>query len=225
MSSQLVLTNLALIKAGISQRLTSTTEASQEAETTGQFFRPTFREILRMHPWNFATKYASAAQAGSGDAMELYVGSSDAPYIENEWTFGYRYPVDCLFARRLVTANGRKYEPSPAVWIVGRNSPQDEDAPNDDILLVCTNLEDPVLEFTADVEPVLLEGIMDAVFENAFTTLFASKCALTLGGDVDLSVKLYKQALLEIPTAQVINAREQQQELLSNQDASWIATR
>jgi hypothetical protein len=72
--------NSALIKIG-AERISSISETNKRAQFCNEQIEKLKREVLRAHPWNFATLRAELAQ-------------TDAP----EWGYDYAYelPADCL---------------------------------------------------------------------------------------------------------------------------------
>jgi hypothetical protein len=79
--------NLALAHLG-DQSIVSMSDPSQEARFCTLFYNPVRQEILRQHPWNFATKIVSLNQL------------STAPLFD--WQYQYQLPVDFF---RLLTVN------------------------------------------------------------------------------------------------------------------------
>jgi hypothetical protein len=227
MSTQLENVNRALIKAGISQLLVAMNEDSPEAGIASALYDQKLREALRGLMPRFAQKYADASMATTGGAMELFKGTATVPAIARadgavEWQYAYRYPLDCAKALRCIGPNGRKFDRDPPPFVVGRNSPQADEDPDDDIVLIYSNEADAMLEYTAVVDLEL--DTTDPLFENAFQTLLASEFALSLSRDPDLARKLYlifKDTVIVASTAQ---AQEQQQE--KPQDgADWLDAR
>ena len=222
MSTKLQLINVALLKAGVSQTVVQLTEDTREAFQAGLLFDPTVRETLRAYPWGFATKYADSAVAAThGDAMKLFDGSPTAP-VNGDWIYTYRYPSDCLMARRLVPPTGRRFSRTPIPFIVGRNAPQVEADPSGDLVLIFTNEPDAVLEYTAAVD-LEIASFTEPLFEDVLTTLLASKLAMSLSREPRLALQLYNIFLAILPTAKAISGREQQQEKPG--EAEWIEGR
>ena len=121
-STKINIINESLLKIGVSKTITVLGEQTREAITMERLYDKALRETLRHHPWAFATKYADSADAvGETEAMFLVAGGAGAP-INGDWTFAYRYPDDCLFARRLVPASGsgRQFDRNPIPFRVGR---------------------------------------------------------------------------------------------------------
>lgn len=71
--------------------------------------------VLRDFPWPWATKYRTLTKiAGTAVTVPATVPAND------DWDFVYRYPTDCLFARRIVTTSGRQ-ETDPPRFRIGRD--------------------------------------------------------------------------------------------------------
>jgi hypothetical protein len=80
--------NRALARLGISYTIQALTDASKEAYQCNLWFVPCREATLQDIPWGFATKRATLALSGTGQAT--------AP-----WTYKYAYPNDCLMARSI----------------------------------------------------------------------------------------------------------------------------
>jgi hypothetical protein len=119
-ATELQVINDALLKIGVSKTVAMLGEQSREALTAEHLFDRVLRETLRQHPWAFATKYARNEDAvAETDPMFLAAGGVNEP-INGDWTYAYRYPDDCLFARRIVGSSGRRFDPAPIPFRVGR---------------------------------------------------------------------------------------------------------
>lgn len=224
MATKLGVINGALMKLGVSKLLTNaqlTANTSREAIVGNLAYAAGLKETLRRTPWPFATKYADSADAGSGEAMELVDGDGETP-VNGDWMYAYRYPSDCVMARRILPAGaagtGRQFNPDPVPFRVGRTTEFGADA---DYLLLFTNLEDAVLEYTALVE--CREDFADALFEDALEWRIASKMAPSL----DRTDKTARECLAifeaMFDTAAAVAHREGQLE--KDGDANWISGR
>ena len=182
------LVNLALLKIGISQSITTITDGSREAFAANQVYDTTLRACLRRWAWPFATKYAAlyltrgpfwnvdpavlilveawsstyvyevgdvarrlsvnytciAAHTNQQPPNATYWSTAASAMLaeaNGDWLYAYRYPADCLFARRIVPpgGNARVYNETPIEFRQHRD---------DNGLLIATNQEDAVLEYT-----------------------------------------------------------------------------
>lgn len=127
MASDVEIANIALSFIGSGTHIASFTEQSTEADACDQFYDLSLKEMLREYPWPFAKKRA---------ALGLV---DEDPEDYDEWAYSYRYPSDCLFARRIdsgvaVDKPGTRIDFDIA---------QDEEG-----LLILTNEEDAILEYS-----------------------------------------------------------------------------
>lgn len=122
------LLQLALTRIGVSK---STVSADIELSLEALWPRINFaieRDfVLRDCPWPWARKYAALVLMQS------------AP--NSDWAYSYRYPADCLFVRRIVTAAGRG-EADPPEFAIGSD---------DSGQIVYTNETAAVAEYTRKV--------------------------------------------------------------------------
>lgn len=217
--TKLGIINEALYKIGETQSVESLEESSRQAVLGSTLYDKALREQLRHHPWPFATKYADTADAeAAGDPMELVLGSADEP-VNGDWIYAYRYPSDCIFARRILppgaSGNGRQFDENPVPFRVGRTTQFGAD---DDYLLIFTNQEDAVLEYTALIE--CREDFFDALFEDALSWRLASKLAPGLTRNKRTADECWRMYILAVDTAAAVAQREGQLE--PEGDARWI---
>jgi hypothetical protein len=126
--------NLALAHIG-DQSIVSMTDPSQEARFCTLFYNPVRQEILRQHPWNFATKIVQLNQTVTPPIFD--------------WTYKYQLPTDFF---RLITVNAFGVsQPSQTYEIQG------------DFLL--SDIEAAAISYTADVtDENLFDSIFVEVF-------------------------------------------------------------
>lgn len=93
MASEVEICNLALSHLRIAPGISSLEERSEEARTCSLFYEQVRDEVLREFPWPFATRIVALALV------------EEQP--TSEWAYSYRYPTDCLQARRVVSGAGR----------------------------------------------------------------------------------------------------------------------
>jgi hypothetical protein len=86
--------NLALSHLGVGKRIASLTESGREAEACNLFYEHARDELLRDFPWPFAKRNAYLG-------LVTTLGDSDHP--TTEWQYSYRYPSDCLLARKILS--------------------------------------------------------------------------------------------------------------------------
>lgn len=140
MASDLDIANMALFHLGITGAPVADVDndRTKEAKAIRRFLSQVREEVLRDHPWAFATRVESLALV------------EEEP--TTEWLYSYRYPDNCLTIRRMLPAsslavsffnsNEVKYpviERKMARYRIGR----------DDVgKLIFTNMEAPVAEWT-----------------------------------------------------------------------------
>jgi hypothetical protein len=156
--------NIALARIGIGQPIAALTESSQPAVMCSLFYEPMRDLLLNDFQWPFATKYRELALV--------------AEEPNDDWSFSYRYPTDCLnirriinFANRASVFNGLVF-PSP---IGSESNFQPMRVPYDlgndaQGKLIFSNESDAVIEYTAAVTDVSL-------FTPSFASLLAWKLA------------------------------------------------
>ncbi len=111
MSTKTAIANLSLLRVGVSQSLTDVdADGSRESLSILILWDNERRFVLRDFPWPFSRKYVT---------LTLVAGSVASP-VNSDWVYSYRYPLDCVFARRLVDCSGRQ-SASPAPFVVGRD--------------------------------------------------------------------------------------------------------
>lgn len=223
-ATQIQIMNDALFAIGVSKTITTLGEATREAVTCENFYQKAIEETLRAHPWSFATKYARSVDNLVG-YMDLIDGSVADP-INEDWTFGYRYPIDCITARRIVPpGEKRKYNRAPIVFRVGRQwvgtdgvTPLPSD---DDTRLIFTDQPDATLEYTALV--TCAENFSDPLFKAAVRWKLASKIAPSLSRVAKMSALCENMFRSTVSEAEKVDMQEQQQE--KSGEADWIADR
>jgi hypothetical protein len=170
--------------------------------------------VLRRFPWGFATAYAD---------LVWVAGSSDEP-VNQDWTWAYRLPSDCVFARRIVRLGaGRERDPDPPAFRQGAN--------DDGRLLFSTyadpNADDPLaptvhLEYTKRATCVVAEA--DEQFLEAAAFLLASKLAPSMSRNKVTAGECLQAYEVAIGRARVSSANEKQ-ETRQLEQASWMDER
>lgn len=88
MASDVEISNQALGHIGISHEINSLDETSNEAEQAKRYFEPTRDALLRDFDWPFASRYK---------VLNLVANNPN-----DDWSYSYRYPSDCLAIRGFV---------------------------------------------------------------------------------------------------------------------------
>jgi len=200
--------NIALSHLGISQPMVNvSTDLTPEATLCRLHYSQELEAVLRAFPWPFATKYATP----------VWVAGSDAVPVNDDWTFAYRAPADMLFARRFVTAGGKKraYDPAPITFRVGRDT-------TGPLLYSDVAIADARLEYTIRLDCPASQG--DALFRSAFAWRMAHALAPGLSRDEKKVAFCWAMYERQIATAQVVAANESQQDPPQG-DPPWIAGR
>lgn len=163
--SQVQIANLALSYCGHSQQINSLTDdESVGARVCNLHFAPTRDILLERFAWPFATKYVALQLV-----QAFTTGDDEAP----DWGFSYLVPTnDCLRVRRIVTGAGQQEtEPTPFALMQ-----------SDQGLLLLTDAEDPVIEYTARFE--------DPQF---FSPTFAKCLAWSLAAEISYALSVSEQ--------------------------------
>lgn len=204
MATRLAISNMALAHIGVSRLLTAIDEDSREAAIIEAFWETDLAYALRAFPWPFATRYAT---------LTLHDGDSDDP-VNEDWVYAYRYPTDCLFARRLVVdGTGRQFDPAPPPFREGNDSTVGK--------LIYSDQEDAILEYTSGASGIECHG--DAVFQMALSWLTASHLAPALARNGLTAEKCVRMFEYTLERAKGLAANEQQQG--PDGDAEWIRNR
>lgn len=189
MASETEIANRALVNIGITRRIANLeTESSPEARAIRAVFDTDRLAVLRVFPWPFATAYAE---------LGLVDGSSTTP-VNYDWQYSYRYPSDCVYFRRIVSANGRN-EPNPPAFRVGRDAQGK---------LIYTNESDAQGEYTIEIADV-------EEFDSLAVTALAWKIAASVGAGLskikDMHTKCEQMFALAISQAEAAALNEGQQ--------------
>jgi hypothetical protein len=208
---------VALSHIGISEPLVDVvTDDTPQAELCRLHYEDSVNECLRDFPWDFATRYADLTYVAGSEEF----GSG----VNDDWSYSYRVPADCLFPRRLVRPEKRRdFDPDPPPF---RQTGADTTG-----RLLLTNWRDP--ESTDDAPEAQLEytyrpgcaaGQGDALFRLALSWLLASKLAPSLSRNKVTAADAWGMYLHTTNRAATVNARAQQQ-TPNTPDAEWIRGR
>lgn len=194
------LANLALVHLAVSSEIANVdTDNTPIARAFRRVYETTRDEVLRDFAWPFAKR-----------TVELQLVEEDPT---TEWAYSYRYPTDCLKARRLVSGSRNESRAQRIPYSI---------AGDDSGSLIYTDLEDAQLEYTM--------GVTDPArwmpdFVVALSLLLAHRIApSTTGGD---PAKLGRRALelfqFRIASAQNNALNEEQADI--EPDSSLISSR
>jgi hypothetical protein len=158
-AANVAVVNRGLVRLG-ARTISSFAEQSREAVAVNSIFEEELRAVLRDFSWPFATAYASPLTLVAGTA---------AVAVNNDWQYSYRLPADCVFARRLVSAAKRSYEPQPPMFKTATDATGG---------LLYTNEVNAVLEYTARVPGTV--ALSDTLFRDALAWRIAALLAPSL---------------------------------------------
>ncbi len=198
--SDTAICNLALSHLGINKEIANLdTERTTEAAACRRFFEQLRDQTLRDFPWTFATKIRT-----------LSLVEEDP---NDEWSFSYQVPNDCLKARRILSGirNDTRQSRVPYKIVKGSSG-----------LLIYTDQEDADLEYTVQEEDV---SQFPADFIMALSLRIAAYIAPRVtGGDPfklgDRALQLYR---FELDKAESSGTTEVQDDELP--DSEFIRVR
>lgn len=200
--SVLQIWNLALGALANGSEVQSESDNSANANACRRFYPQALGRVLEDFPWPFAKTIATLG----------LVETDPTP----EWGFSYRYPSDCVTARRIVSATDSLRNPGPA-QIIPYQIGRDTTGP-----LIYCDLEDASLEYTSN-------GVDVTQFSASFTDAVAYRLASIIaprvtGGDPsNLAAKAYQLYLAACSAAQANALNETQPDQAPA--AEWISDR
>lgn len=176
-TSETAICNLALIRIG-KTRITSLTEGTTAADLCDLLYPQCRDDLLRSHPWNFATKRVTLAL------------SSTTP--NHEFTHYHVLPVDCLKVRR-------------TSWEAeGIDGEYRIETVNGVRVLACN--EDTVrIEYTAQITDT---AIFDASFTDCLAQRIAAELAMPLADNQSLARSLWEVYRGKLAEAMTTDAQE-----------------
>lgn len=170
--------NLAISHLGISKDIANvTTEQSAEAKACRRFLDIARETVLKDYNWPFATKMAT-----------LNLVEEDP---NDEWAYSYRYPSDCLYARRILSGFRDDTDLTRIAYKITQDSAG--------ILIYC-DTENAILEYTLNTENV---DLFSSDFKVALSYRLAHYIAprITAGDPFGLGDKALQKYVLEIQRA------------------------
>jgi len=154
--------NQALGKIGISQFIANLeTEQSNEARVCRVYYEAARDRVLQAMPWNFAKRTVELQDIGTPPAG---------------WLFRYRYPNDCLFARKVLETGATEDSTGQPFTIA-------EDEANGGLAL-CANTYPASLIYTARITNTLLFSQM---FIDALSWALAIDLAAPLSAQPNMA--------------------------------------
>lgn len=176
--------NMALLHVAHTKFIAALDERSNEARVCNLAYEKARDSTLEAFPWPEATKYITLGLV------------EETP--NHDWDYLYQYPDDCLYARRLVTANGRN-EPNPPPFITGYSASG---------RVIYTSEADAVLEYTVRLEdPALFRQSLG----DAISWYLAFLIAPGLAKEPKIANDCYKVWMAMVSKAETRAGNEQQQ--------------
>lgn len=170
------------------QRIISLEDNNESARQCKLFYDHLRKILLRDYNWNFSKKHSSL------------------PMVDKSikgWAHCYVYPNDCLAIRFL-------YNDSGAATKEFNRTEFDTCITDDNIKIICTNIKDAKLEYTADI---VNSDLMSSDFIEAFARLLASNLSLALTGNPGIADGQYQFFQLALQRARIGNFYEQQKDV------------
>lgn len=184
MASVVQICNMALTRIGQSQGINSIDEQSLAAELCSLHYEDTRDAVLREFDWPFAE-------------ARVYLADIGLPPVN--WCYRYRYPTDCIKARRIA--------------ILGNENPRaDERIPYQIIhadggRAIITNQPQAELVYTARVEDTTY---FDPLFVSALAWKLAAELAMGLQARPENYQAAQQQYLLTLSQAAAVSLAEAQ---------------
>jgi hypothetical protein len=190
MASAVEICNLALSHLGHTKRISSFTEQSEEARLCSIFYEIVRDIVLREYKWPFASVISA-----------LGLVEEDP---NDEWSYSYRYPSDCLDVRRILGGLRNDTRESRVPYLISQDS--------SGRILYC-DIEDAFIEYTKREDDT---SFYPPDFVMALSYRIASYLApaLTGGDPYGLQQKTLQLYQIEISRASSSSFNEQQDEQL-----------
>ena len=200
MPAKVEICNLSLTHLGIGKTIENfDTEKSEEARAFRAVYDIALRKTLRDYNWGFATMITDLALV------------EEDP--NSEWGYSYRYPVDCINMKRILSGKRTDSRKSRVSYKIISDSQG---------VLVLTDQENAAMEyiFFAD-NPFTYPP--DFVIAFSYYLAHLASARITLGDQFKLGDRAYKLYLVELSTAASRNFNEQQPDI--EPDSEFITER
>lgn len=185
MTTRTNICNMAIAHLGIGKEIASyTSDQSEEARACRIFYDIARESVLKEHDWSFATKF-----------VDLGLIEEDPT---DEWDYSYRYPVDCLYARRVLSGMRQDTLASEIPFRL---------VPDNTGRLIYTDESEACLEYTYNVED---EFLFSADFALVLSFRLAAYIAprITLGDPFSTKQEMLGQYALELAAARANDMSE-----------------
>ena len=200
MASKTDIFNMAISHLGVSKEIANgDTENSKEASACRRFYDLARQATLKDIVWPFASKYAT---------LNLIEENPN-----DDWSYSYRYPSDCLFFRKILSGVRDDTEASKIAYEISQDASG---------LIILTDLEDATCKYTVDVED---ETYFQPDFVMAISYRLAYYIAprITAGDPFNLGQKAMTNYTIELSKASANAFNEDQS--ITTQDTASIAAR
>ena len=145
---------MALSHLGTGKEIAVITESSEEANVCDRFYETARDSVIEDYPWPFARTFATLALI------------SEDP--TDEWSYSYRYPVDCLRFSRIQSGNSVDTRQSRVSYIIGSDTSG---------RIIYTNKVNAKCEYTRKISTVtLFSSSFNLAFFSAFEPFFNFNC-------------------------------------------------
>lgn len=207
-ANEVAIANMALARMRYNRQFSSAstvaalTEGGVATEQMKLWYAPTRQNVIRDYPWQFALRIARLTVVEEFD---------DADDEFGQWTFAYRYPTGALLLRAVrAPGENRKQVPPNEFELSSDVTGQ----------LIFTDVEDAIAEYMTDVT---VTTNYDAKFESAFAWRLAAEVASAVVPDDKARAACWQGYLMELQSAQVADANEQEQG--PNPDGDFVRAR
>lgn len=184
MASSTDIANLALGRIGIGQAIASLNDSATPARVCNRFFTHCRQEVLRAHPWGFASTTQSIAEV----ANQTFPG----------WEFVYQYPTKALMIWAVADENGiRNWSSYYSQWCCGVSAPLaafSQRYPfklslkaDNNARVILSDVEDAYAYFTYDVDTA-------GVYPPDFVSVLAWRLAMEISGPLKVDANMMVNA-------------------------------
>lgn len=194
MASSTEICNLALSHLGNTKRIANLdTEQSQEASLFRVFYETTRDLVLNEYEWPFATKMAALALI------------EEEP--NDEWTYSYRYPSDCLKFMRILSGNRADTNSSRVPYKISHDASGK---------IVYSDYEEAECEYIASITDTSYFS-PDFIMALSFRLAAYAAPSLTGGDPFKLGERAMKMYQLELSKAAANAFNEEQPDIVESE--------
>jgi hypothetical protein len=199
MASKTEIWNMSMGHLGIGKQITSPTEQSAEAQACRVFWDTCLAATQEDFPLPLTRKVAVLNLVGEDP--------------DDDWAYSYRYPVDCVRIRRIITGDPYGDRQSRVDYEIGSDSQG---------RLVYTDQENAEIVYSAlNTDPSQWPASLVLAISYRLASLVASR--LTQGDPFKLGEKAYVMYQNEITNSQANQVNEEQND--EEPDSEFIRTR